>query len=167
MSQKKKKKRKKKTIGTDSLEISVVSRHPFYFFHIHSSICLFNKHLPFFLSLYNWQITLCEYKAHSRMIWYTCILWNNYHNNGSFPGSGRIPGVGNGNTVHYSCLENSMDSKAWVGYSQWCWKESNMIKWMSTARLINTFITSGNYHFVATCWVHLRPTLSENLKNVI
>ena len=28
-------------------------------------------------------------------------------------GSGRSPGVGNGNLLPYSCLENSMDSRAW------------------------------------------------------
>ena len=32
---------------------------------------------------------------------------------GSNPGSGRSPGGGNGNPVHYSCLENPMDSGAW------------------------------------------------------
>ena len=29
------------------------------------------------------------------------------------PGSGRSPGVGNGNPCHYSCLENSMDRGDW------------------------------------------------------
>ena len=33
---------------------------------------------------------------------------------GSIPGSGRDPGGGNGNPLHYSCLENSMDRGA-------CW----------------------------------------------
>ena len=28
---------------------------------------------------------------------------------GSIPGSGRFPGEGNGNSLQYSCLENSMD----------------------------------------------------------
>ena len=28
---------------------------------------------------------------------------------GSFPGSGRSPGEGNGNPLQYFCLENSMD----------------------------------------------------------
>ena len=28
---------------------------------------------------------------------------------GSIPGSGRSPGVGNGNLLQYSCLENAMD----------------------------------------------------------
>ena len=28
---------------------------------------------------------------------------------GSIPGSGRSPGVGNGNPLQYSCLENSME----------------------------------------------------------
>ena len=31
----------------------------------------------------------------------------------SVPGSGRSPGIGNGNALQYSCLENSMDRGAW------------------------------------------------------
>ena len=31
----------------------------------------------------------------------------------SIPGSERPPGEGNGNPLHYSCLENSMDKGAW------------------------------------------------------
>ena len=29
------------------------------------------------------------------------------------PGSGRVPGEGNGNPLQYSCLENPMDGRAW------------------------------------------------------
>ena len=32
---------------------------------------------------------------------------------GSIPGSGRSPGVGNGNPLQYSCLENLIDRGAW------------------------------------------------------
>ena len=32
---------------------------------------------------------------------------------GSIPGLGRSPGVGNGNLLQYSCLENSMGRGAW------------------------------------------------------
>ena len=32
---------------------------------------------------------------------------------GSIHGSRRSPGEGNGNPLHYSCLENSMDRGAW------------------------------------------------------
>ena len=32
---------------------------------------------------------------------------------GSIPGSGRSPRGGHGNPLQYSCLENSMDSRAW------------------------------------------------------
>ena len=32
---------------------------------------------------------------------------------GSIPGSGRFSGEGNGNSLQYSCLENSMDRGAW------------------------------------------------------
>ena len=33
---------------------------------------------------------------------------------GSIPGSGRSFGEGNGNPLQYSCLENSMDRRAWL-----------------------------------------------------
>ena len=32
---------------------------------------------------------------------------------GLIPGLGRSPGGGNGNPLHYSCLENPMDREAW------------------------------------------------------
>ena len=32
---------------------------------------------------------------------------------GLIPGWGRPPGIGNGNPLQYSCLENSMDRGAW------------------------------------------------------
>ena len=32
---------------------------------------------------------------------------------GSIPRPGRFPGGGNGNPLHHSCLENSMDRGAW------------------------------------------------------
>ena len=38
----------------------------------------------------------------------------NAGNLGLIPGSGRPPGEGNGNLLHYSCLENTMDRGA-------CW----------------------------------------------
>ena len=34
---------------------------------------------------------------------------DNAENKDSIPGSGRSPGKGNGNPLHYSCLGNSMD----------------------------------------------------------
>ena len=34
---------------------------------------------------------------------------------GSISGLGRCPGEGNGNSLQYSCLENSMDGGAWWG----------------------------------------------------
>ena len=37
----------------------------------------------------------------------------NVGNLGLIPGSGRYPGEGNGNTLQYSCLENSIDRGAW------------------------------------------------------
>ena len=34
---------------------------------------------------------------------------------GLIPELGRSPGEGNGNSLHYSCPENSMDREAWLG----------------------------------------------------
>ena len=45
---------------------------------------------------------------------------------GSFPGSGRSPGEGNGNPLQYSCLEKSHGWRSLVGYSPWGRKESDM-----------------------------------------
>ena len=42
---------------------------------------------------------------------------------GSIPGSERSPGVGNGNPLQYSCLENPMD-RGLVGYSPGDHKET-------------------------------------------
>ena len=39
---------------------------------------------------------------------------------GSIPGLGRTPGLGNGNPLHYACLENSMNKGAWwAAVYQW------------------------------------------------
>jgi len=37
----------------------------------------------------------------------------------SIPGSGRFPGEGNGYPLQYSCLENSMDRRAWQATAHW------------------------------------------------
>ena len=42
---------------------------------------------------------------------------------GSIPGSGRSPGVGNGNPLQYSCLENPVDEGAWWATVQGIAKE--------------------------------------------
>ena len=46
----------------------------------------------------------------------------------SIPGSGRSPGVGNGNPVQYSCLENSMDRGVWWATVHGGHKESDTIE---------------------------------------
>ena len=44
---------------------------------------------------------------------------------GSVPGLGRSSGVRNGNTLQYSCLENSMDKVACKATVHWGCKELN------------------------------------------
>ena len=45
---------------------------------------------------------------------------------GSIPGSGRYPGQENDYPLQHSFLENSMHRGAWLGYSPWGRKESDM-----------------------------------------
>ena len=56
------------------------------------------------------------------------------------PELGRSLGVGNGDSLQYSCLENSMDGGAWatlgVGHSQSMGhKEPNMIEQLNTHKM--------------------------------
>ena len=62
---------------------------------------------------------------------------------GSIPGLGRLPGVGNGNTLQYSCLEKPMDRGAWWATDDQGQKESDPTEW-------------PNKHIVLVmCWVCL------------
>ena len=45
---------------------------------------------------------------------------------GLIPELGRFPGVGNGNLLQHSCLENSMDRGAWWAKAPWSRKEADM-----------------------------------------
>ena len=51
---------------------------------------------------------------------------------GSIPGPGRCPGLGNGNSLQYSCLENPMDKGGWITKSPQDRKEWNHLKPLST-----------------------------------
>ena len=51
-------------------------------------------------------------------------------------GEWRFPGEGNGDPLQYSCLENSMDRGAWVGYSPWGHKESDTTERLTEFKLV-------------------------------
>ena len=51
---------------------------------------------------------------------------------GLISGSGRCPGVGNGNPLQYCGLENSMDRGAWWATVYGVAKESDMTEQLST-----------------------------------
>ena len=65
---------------------------------------------------------------------YSCCWWwlsnkectPNAGDMGSIPGSGRSPGEGNGNPLHYSCLENAMDGGARRATVHWVAKTVQM-----------------------------------------
>ena len=45
--------------------------------------------------------------------WLTTVTQETCRRHGLIPGSGRSPAEGNGNPLHYSCLENPTDRGAW------------------------------------------------------
>ena len=55
---------------------------------------------------------------------------------GSNPGLGRSPGEGNGNSLQYSCLENSMDREAWWAIVHRVAKSQTQLKWLSMHNII-------------------------------
>ena len=65
----------------------------------------------------------------------------NAGNLGSIPGSGRFPGEGNGNPLHYSCLENPMDGGAWC---PWGRKESDTTERLHLVSCANIKDTAGH-----------------------
>ena len=67
------------------------------------------------LSIINTFFTICVTTVYIRGFPDGTVVRNpparagNTRHKGLIPGSGRSPGVGNGNPLQYSCLENSMD----------------------------------------------------------
>ena len=55
----------------------------------------------------------------------------NAGNPGAISGSGRSPGKGHGNSLQYSCLENSMDRGAWQAIVHGGRIESDMTEWLT------------------------------------
>ena len=48
-------------------------------------------------------------------------------------GLGRFPGIGNGNPLQYSCMENSMDRGAWWAADHRVAKESDTTEQLNTS----------------------------------
>ena len=105
----------------------------FLFYHVerHLRLMSSNLYLPYRrpLSLFTTCIISCPYvflflNTIKKDIY--CLLFMgfqvgsvvknppaNARDSGSIPGSGRAPGGGNNNPLHYSCLRNPMDRGAW------------------------------------------------------
>ena len=73
---------------------------------------------------------------------------------GLIPGSQRSPGVGNGNPLQYSCLENSMDRGAWWSIVHWVSKSKTLLTEISMCVMEHTH-THTHTHI-----------LSENTKEI-
>ena len=124
-------------------------------------LCLhFNYHITLFIHFIFW-VVLCLHsifpgRSDSKSA-------HNVGYPGLIPGSGRSPGEGNGNPLHYSCLENPMDWGSWrpqildlgsqrVGHD---WATS-----LSLSASIQTVLHTGKTtHFIYMAIDHLRDLL--------
>ena len=66
------------------------------------------------------------------------------------PGLGRSPGVGNGNPLQYSCLENPTDRGAWKATVHRIAKGRTRLKWLGIEHTI-IFHCMNRPHFVHPC----------------
>ena len=64
----------------------------------------------------------------------------NARDSGLIPGLGRLPGGGNGNTLHYSYLENSMDRGAWRATVRGVTKSQTRLSTHSEGRMDQVWI---------------------------
>ena len=76
---------------------------------------------------------------------------------GSIPGLGRYPGVGHGDPLQYSCLENLHGLRRLAAYNPWGCRESDMTERLS--------ITQHNIlsHTSHTCYMQSNILLSTRL----
>ena len=59
------------------------------------------------------------------------VVKNPSANAGAFPGSGGIPGEGNGNPLQYSYLGNPMDRGAWMAAVHGVTNDLDTIEWLN------------------------------------
>ena len=78
---------------------------------------------------------------------------------GSILGSGRSPGVENGNPLWYSCLENSTNREAWLATVHVV-AESDMTEWLSTH--IHYIISASKSHLLLCIWDTILTTTHIN-----
>ena len=90
-------------------------------------------------------------------------LWSRIHllmQEGSIPGLGRSPGVGNGNQLQYSCLENSMDRGVWQATVHGVAKSRTQLSTHTCAKKSSSFypfITMGHSSVTKIwlwCFIH-------------
>ena len=63
---------------------------------------------------------------------------------GWIPGSGRFPGGGNGNPLHYSCLESLLDRGAWRDTVRGVAKSQTQIMTNTFTSLVHLLVLSSN-----------------------
>ena len=83
---------------------------------------------------------------------------------GLIPGSGRSPGGGHGNPLHYSCLENSHGQRSLADFSPWHRKELDMTEATQHACILKNYqVLKIGYKHTHVIW-NSRKILKDTKK---
>ena len=110
------------------------------------------REFKFFQSFTLWVCFLVFFRIHSLGFprWLSSTEFScNAGDSGSIPGLGRSPGGGHGNTLQYSCLENSMDWGAWQAIAH---RVAKSQKWL---KQLSTYTGFSHYHVVIKIFSHI------------
>ena len=129
--------------------------------------CLVKKNFFFYWSIVDWQYCV-SFRCKAKWISFTgfprgAVVKNLPANagdtgdTGSIPRSRRSPGVGNGNTLQYSCLENFMDRGVCQATVHAIPTESDTTEHTCTHSFLRCFIHIGRYRVLrkVPCAIHV------------
>ena len=86
-----------------------------------------------------WQSSSNSKRLTCKSLWKPSLCgstWQSRGDPGLIPALGRAPGGGNGNPLHYSCLENPMDRGAWRVTVHGVTKSRIRLKWLLYTKIL-------------------------------
>lgn len=83
------------------------------FYHLSQIECIYSRALSLFTSFFFLFFNISRELARISVVKDPPAYTGDAGDADSTPGSGRSSGIGNGNTLQHTCLENNMDREAW------------------------------------------------------
>ena len=130
-------------------------------------------HIPYswqiWFLVYLWScvpITMITFRRHPSLVKNPSANAEDLRGAGLIPGLGRFPGEGNGNPLQYSCLENSMERRAWQATVHGVAKSWNTTEHTHTSPQRSPVSRSSHSLLILTLlcpWTMSPPSVSTDL----